>query len=70
MNRTSRFIKFKIPNKEFSSVNFRKDVWTSERVVKSPCKDIIIPKITLDEYIWKNLDQWPNKVAAVSINKK
>lgn len=71
MKRTSRFLKLKFVNREFSNVNFRKDVWTSERVVKSPCKDIVIPKITLDEYLWRNLDKWPEKTAAVSfvINK-
>lgn len=60
----SKLFRFKIPSRQFSSV-FRQDVW-SKGVVRSPCKDIEIPKLTLNEYVWRNLDKWPTKVAMVS----
>lgn len=60
----SKVFKFKLPRRAYSSV-LKKDVWDNG-VFKSPCKDIVIPKITLNEYIWRNLDKWPSKVAMVS----
>lgn len=61
----SKIFRFKIPSREFSSV-LKKDVWNKEGVVRSPCKDIVIPRTTIDEYIWRNLDKWPTKVAVVN----
>ncbi|CAH2041097.1 unnamed protein product, partial [Iphiclides podalirius] len=41
--------------------------WTSENIVKSPFKDIEIPKATFVEYVWKNLDKWPTKTATSQV---
>ncbi|CAG9788308.1 unnamed protein product [Diatraea saccharalis] len=51
---------YKVP----SVVRF-KHVWTSDNVVKSPFKDIVVPELTVDEYVWRNLEKWPTKTAVV-----
>ncbi|XP_068629276.1 uncharacterized protein [Battus philenor] len=43
----------------------KKHVWTSEKVIKSPFKDVEIPNLTVTEYIWRNLDKWATKTATV-----
>lgn len=50
-----------------SSVVRDKSVWTSEKIVNSPYKDVDIPNITLNEYMFRNLEQWATKTAVVSI---
>lgn len=40
-------------------------MWTQDNVVRSPCKDIVIPDTTVNEYIWRNLDKWATKTATV-----
>lgn len=42
-------------------------VWLENRVVRSPFKDVEIPDATLPEYIWRNLDRWPNRTAVVCL---
>lgn len=37
-------------------------------VWKSGYEPISIPDMTLDEYVWKNVAKWENKIAIVSIN--
>lgn len=39
---------------------------SSEFVLKSKIPDIDIPKITIPELIWKNLDEKANNIATVS----
>ncbi|XP_046749674.1 4-coumarate--CoA ligase 1-like [Diprion similis] len=36
-----------------------------DNVVSSPFPDINVPREFLHEYIWKNLERWPNKTAVV-----
>ncbi|XP_055375419.1 uncharacterized protein LOC129608084 [Condylostylus longicornis] len=33
----------------------------------SPFETIYDPNLTLDQYVWKNLKRWPNKIAAVCV---
>lgn len=40
--------------------------WTNENIIKSPYKDVVIPNVTLHDYVWENLDRWPERTAAVS----
>ncbi|KAI8432391.1 hypothetical protein MSG28_004791 [Choristoneura fumiferana] len=40
-------------------------VWTQGNVVRSPCKDIVVPDTTANEYIWRNLDKWATKTATI-----
>lgn len=40
-------------------------VWTQDRVIKSPYRNIEIPNCTLYDYVWMNLDKWPERTAAV-----
>ncbi|KAL0829361.1 hypothetical protein ABMA28_004139 [Loxostege sticticalis] len=52
--------------KAVSSAKLRKKhVWTSGNVVISPFKDVQIPETTVVDYVWRNLDKWPTKTAAV-----
>lgn len=39
---------------------------------QSPYEKIVVPDFTLDEYLWKNVLKWENKIAIVCIraNKK
>lgn len=49
------------------SVCFKeKSVWTSEKVCVSPYKDVDIPNMTVDQYVFKDLEKWANKTAVVS----
>ncbi|KAJ8719770.1 hypothetical protein PYW08_011945 [Mythimna loreyi] len=51
---------------KYASVVIRKhSVWTQDRVIKSPYKDIEIPNLTLYDYVWQNLDRWPERTASV-----
>lgn len=46
----------------------KKSVWTQEGIIKSPFKNVEIPNCNLNEFIWQNLDKWPKKTMAVSLN--
>ncbi|KAJ8719773.1 hypothetical protein PYW08_011948 [Mythimna loreyi] len=48
-----------------SSQKMENSVWTSEKVVLSPYKDIEVPKLTVDQYTFRNLDKWASKTAVV-----
>jgi hypothetical protein len=38
-------------------------------IVKSPYASLEYPKVSIDQFIWKDLQNWPNKIALViSIN--
>uniref|UniRef100_A0A2A4K2X8 Luciferin 4-monooxygenase n=1 Tax=Heliothis virescens TaxID=7102 RepID=A0A2A4K2X8_HELVI len=51
---------------KYASVVIRKhSVWTQDRVITSPYKSIEIPNFTLYEYVWHNLDKWPERTASV-----
>lgn len=65
VNRTLTTVK---QSSKYASVVIRKhSVWTQDRVIKSPFKDVHIPNCTLYEYIWQNLDKWPERTVSVSI---
>lgn len=42
------------------------NVWTQDKIIKSPYKDVVIPNLTLTDYVWENLDKWPERTCAVS----
>ncbi|CAH0625642.1 unnamed protein product [Chrysodeixis includens] len=51
---------------KYASVALRKhSVWTQDKVIKSPYKSIEIPKYTLYDYVWQNLDKWPERTVSV-----
>ncbi|XP_047998110.1 4-coumarate--CoA ligase 1-like [Leguminivora glycinivorella] len=39
--------------------------WTQEGIIKSPFKDVEIPACTLHDYVWQNLEKWPDRTIAV-----
>ncbi|XP_014355382.2 4-coumarate--CoA ligase 3 [Papilio machaon] len=43
----------------------KKHVWTSDKVAKSPFKDIEIPNISVAEHLVNNLEKWATRTAAV-----
>ncbi|XP_041981291.1 4-coumarate--CoA ligase 2-like [Aricia agestis] len=43
----------------------RRYLWTSEKIIQSPFKDVEIPDTTLTEYMWKDLGKWANKTAMI-----
>ena len=59
-------LKPRFSNSSLSVCVREKSVWSSERIVSSPCKDIEIPKLTVDQYMFRNLDKWATKTAVVS----
>lgn len=52
---------------KYTSVLVRKNsVWTQDKIIKSPYKNIEIPNYTLYDYVWQNLDKWPERTVSVS----
>ncbi|XP_073946392.1 uncharacterized protein [Choristoneura fumiferana] len=49
----------------FTLISRKNHVWTQGNVVRSPCKDIVVPDTTANEYIWRNLDKWATKTATI-----
>ncbi|CAH2090537.1 unnamed protein product [Euphydryas editha] len=48
------------------SISVRKNgQWTQEGIIKSPFASVDIPNCTLYDYIWQNLDKWPEKTMVV-----
>ncbi|XP_068628846.1 uncharacterized protein [Battus philenor] len=43
----------------------RLNAWAQDRVIKSPFKDIEIPNCTLYEYVWQNLEKWPERTVSI-----
>ncbi|KAL4715780.1 hypothetical protein ACJJTC_006359 [Scirpophaga incertulas] len=41
------------------------NVWNGDMVVNSPFQDIVVPDMTIVDYVWRNLDKWPSKTAVV-----
>lgn len=68
---TSRFISAKVsapvPPKELteSMVPYRSESADEGFVWRSRYGQIVLPNMTVDEYVWKNLDKWQNKIALV-----
>lgn len=52
----------------YPSINSLHRIHTPEDgyIVSSPFEPITIPDLTIDQYVWKNLSKWQNKVAIVS----
>ncbi|KAH9628295.1 hypothetical protein HF086_017370 [Spodoptera exigua] len=42
-----------------------KSVWTSDKVVISASKDVDVPSLTVDQYLFRNLDKWAKKTAVI-----
>ncbi|CAB3255928.1 unnamed protein product [Arctia plantaginis] len=63
VNRTLSKVK---QSSKYASVLIRKhSVWTQDKVIKSPYKSIEIPNCTLYDYVWHNLDKWPERTVSV-----
>ncbi|KAI5638898.1 AMP-binding enzyme domain-containing protein [Phthorimaea operculella] len=45
------------------SYTMRQDLWTPDKVVRSPFKDIEIPTTILTEHVWNNIGKWSDKKA-------
>ncbi|KAJ2951628.1 hypothetical protein O0L34_g13786 [Tuta absoluta] len=43
----------------------RSSCWTEDRKVASPFKKLEIPNCTLFDYVWQNLEKWPQRTMAV-----
>jgi len=41
----------------------------SSHVVKSSLPDVEIPSTAVPDYVWQRVDQWPDKVAIVSMQR-
>lgn len=58
----------KLNGSKYASTCVRKlSAWSSDGTIKSPYKDIEIPNCTLYDYVWQNLDKWPERTVSVSI---
>lgn len=66
-NRLFKRILNKFTDYKYSCTIRKWSVWTNDGIVKSPYENIKkIPNITLYEYIWQNLDKWPERTSSVS----
>lgn len=36
-----------------------------ERIYTSPYGDIDLPSLTIQDYVWKNMNKWPERIAVV-----
>ena len=36
-------------------------------IVQSPYSDVVIPEINLADYVWRDVDKWPERPALVSL---
>lgn len=41
--------------------------WAPDKTIKTPFSKIDIPNTTLYDYVWENLEKWPEKTLSVSI---
>ena len=41
----------------------------SSHVIKSSLPDVEIPSTAVPDYVWQRVDQWPDKVATVSMHR-
>uniref|UniRef100_A0A2H1V6K9 Luciferin 4-monooxygenase n=1 Tax=Spodoptera frugiperda TaxID=7108 RepID=A0A2H1V6K9_SPOFR len=42
-----------------------KSAWTSEKILTSTLKEVDIPNLTVDQYMFMNLDKWATKTAVI-----
>lgn len=63
---SSKMFRFKSRFRSLSVCVREKSVWSSDRLVYSPYKDVEIPRLTVDQYMFRNLEQWASKTAVVS----
>lgn len=52
----------KIPSRFFAAVI------DSENIVRAPHPPLSYPELSVDQYIWRDLDFWSNKIAVVSFH--
>lgn len=52
-------------NRSSKVITRRGSVWSADGVLTSPYDKVEIPKSTLYDYVWENLDKWPEKTLAV-----
>ncbi|CAF4831143.1 unnamed protein product [Pieris macdunnoughi] len=65
MARSLRLLKRTFNKFNESCVRYN-SVWTSDGIINSPYEKIKdIPNITVYEYIWQNLDKWPERTASI-----
>jgi 4-coumarate--CoA ligase len=65
----SRNLKFALRGISSNSNNFQQqekfNVREKDIIVKSPYPDLGIPELTIDQFVWRNVSKWGNKVAVV-----
>ncbi|CAG9788312.1 unnamed protein product [Diatraea saccharalis] len=52
-------------NKSSKLMARRNSVWTAERTLTTPYDKIEIPNCTVYDYVWENLEKWPEKTLSV-----
>ncbi|CAG9101522.1 unnamed protein product [Plutella xylostella] len=53
-------------NAKVASIFVRKQsAWGGDKIVKSPYKNVEIPNMTVNDYVWQNLDRWPERTVSV-----
>ncbi|XP_059062874.1 uncharacterized protein LOC131855605 [Achroia grisella] len=55
----------KVNNNIFGVLARKNHVWNDEKIVKSPFKDVVVPDVTIAEYVWQVLDKYPTKTATI-----
>lgn len=70
----SKDIGFYFKNNQFNKIFVRSIITPKvnqdaeqDIIVKSPLPSLTYPKMTLDQYVWKDYDKWINKTAIVSL---
>ncbi|RVE46831.1 hypothetical protein evm_008539 [Chilo suppressalis] len=43
----------------------RRTMWTTDRIITTPYEKIEIPNCTVYDYVWENLEKWPEKTLSV-----
>jgi len=60
----------KVENSAALSSDTVRNLSTREQnIVKSPYPDIVIPDVTLTDFVWEMVDKFPDKTALVSRDK-
>lgn len=58
-------------NAKVASIFVRKQsAWGADKIVKSPYQNVEIPNMTVNDYVWQNLDRWPERTVSVRDNIK
>lgn len=53
-------------NTKVKYLNAQRDYSSESNIIQSPYSDVILPKLPLHNYIWENINKWPNATAIVS----